>query len=404
MTILKALESLCQEHDKVCFKRKRSLTTFSILSLLGFHTGRSLRNIVGLESFYENLSVSAAAVSKARKKLGWGIFRRLLINSYELFSIATKEKYRWKGLRVFAIDGTRIHLPRELTQSKYKRPSPASFYPQGLLSVLFDIKAKLPYTASLCRHQSEQRTAIEHLKRLSNTDLVVYDRGYACTRILQAHQNQNIPVLVRLPKSTFRSILEVWESNSDDQIITIDNKNIKIKLRIIKYWIKGHRYVLGTTLLDQKKYSLKDFKKLYFERWNIEEFYKTLKHKLLLENFRSRSIQGVKQEVFTALIKYLLCKLAGTPERKNSWQKRKSSTPFVIQMLDASMSRVINKIDSVRANVLDLILKNSKRYRLKYKLNRSFKRISRKPMNKWKLSASSKKRYLKMLAATEIPP
>lgn len=40
----------------------------------------------------------------------------------------------WLGHRTFAVDGSKLNLPRPLVKSGYRTPSPTSYYPQGLLS------------------------------------------------------------------------------------------------------------------------------------------------------------------------------------------------------------------------------------------------------------------------------
>ena len=42
----------------------------------------------------------------------------------------------WKGHRLFAVDGSKLNLPRPLLQAGYKLPAHAAHYPQGLLSCL----------------------------------------------------------------------------------------------------------------------------------------------------------------------------------------------------------------------------------------------------------------------------
>ena len=63
-------------------------------------------------------------------------------------SLAQTERHcetdRWQGHRIFAIDGSRINLPRPLLRCGYKTPSDNAHYPQGLLSCLYQLKAKIP--------------------------------------------------------------------------------------------------------------------------------------------------------------------------------------------------------------------------------------------------------------------
>jgi hypothetical protein len=63
----------------------------------------------------------------------------------------------------------------------------------------------------------------------------------------------------------------------------------------------GEVEVLATSLLDQKRYLLKDFKKLYYKRWRIETFFQAIKSRLAVDNFTGRTVEAIKQDFFSTL-------------------------------------------------------------------------------------------------------
>ena len=56
--------------------------------------------------------------------------------------------------------------------------------------------------------------------------------------------------------------------------------------------------MLGTTLLDAELHPVADLADLYHGRWSVEELYKISKELLQVEDFRGRSEQTVKQELY----------------------------------------------------------------------------------------------------------
>jgi len=56
--------------------------------------------------------------------------------------------------------------------------------------------------------------------------------------------------------------------------------------------------VLATSLLDEKKYTSKMFKELYFLRWGIETNFDRLKNKIEVENFTGLSTISVLQDCY----------------------------------------------------------------------------------------------------------
>ena len=91
--------------------------------------------------------VSAAAICKARAKVGAAVFRDI---HRAVLEQAGPQGGLWKGHRLFAVDGSKLNLPRGLLPAGYPRPSDTAHYPQGLLSCLLYGN----YKPECRRHQS----------------------------------------------------------------------------------------------------------------------------------------------------------------------------------------------------------------------------------------------------------
>ena len=84
---------------------------------------------------------------------------------------------RWQGRRVFAVDGSSLNLPRGPVHEDWRTPVDGAHYPQGLVSCLYRLQARLPVDFDLHAHGNERAAALAHLNVLSANDVVVYDRG-----------------------------------------------------------------------------------------------------------------------------------------------------------------------------------------------------------------------------------
>jgi len=255
---------------------------------------------------------AASAFSNARKKLDESIFKELnarIINTYDV----EQGDQRWKGHRLFAVDGTKLNLPRQLLNKPYTLPSDNAYYPQGLVSCLYQLKSKIPYDFDLADHKNERTMALSHLKLLQKEDIVVYDRGYFSYAMLYYHLQAEVDVVFRLPKNSFKVIDEFFNSEATDQVVTLEIAKSRykeihskypdiifkpLKLRLIKYHYSDTTYVLGTTLLDNELYKTNEFCDCYHSRWGIEELYKISKILIDVEDFHAQSERGVKQELF----------------------------------------------------------------------------------------------------------
>ena len=79
----------------------------------------------------QNGSIAPSSFCTARMKLDETVFKE--INQKIIINYAQED--RWLGHRIFAVDGSKINLPRTLLSSGYKLPSKNANYPQGLLSL-----------------------------------------------------------------------------------------------------------------------------------------------------------------------------------------------------------------------------------------------------------------------------
>ena len=79
--------------------------------------------------------VSPGALSRARAKIHPQAFLRV---HRAVLQHAPRDDPRalWRGHRVFAVDGSKLNLPRPLLRDGYRLPSETAHYPQGLLSCL----------------------------------------------------------------------------------------------------------------------------------------------------------------------------------------------------------------------------------------------------------------------------
>ncbi len=202
---------------------------------------------------------------EARKRFKADTFKEINSRAIEIYEqhIDKRKDYLWKGRRVFAVDGSKINLPRETInedKGNYRLPCKNAFYPQGLLSCIYRLKAKVTYDVTFTNTMDEQSEAITHLKALKPGDVVIYDRGYISYALLYWHNLLNIDAVFRLKKQSFKQIDEFIKGSRDDNTTQISPSkktfsNIKKKhpeikklgsfpLRMMKYRIGKETYYI----------------------------------------------------------------------------------------------------------------------------------------------------------------
>ena len=262
-------------------------------------------------------SIAPSSFCAARRKLDEAVFtcaNEKILTAYA----GDASAYTWWGHRLFAVDGSKITLPRELRAFGYQTPGEMAHYPQGVLSCLYQLKSQLPFDFDLVSHGNERRCAMRHLDRLETNDVVVYDRGYFSYPLLHRHCTTGIHAIFRLQECSATVIQEFFSSPQPDTEVIIDPSPraradihkqypdldiVPLTMRLLKYDIAGRTFCLGTTLVAaQHRYPLQEFMEVYHGRWGIEELYKISKHIFVVEDFHAKTERGVKQEIFAHFV------------------------------------------------------------------------------------------------------
>jgi len=424
--IITIVNGVADEFDQQWQKRKRVLNTLLIVLFIfrlvfsknkqGYGT-----TIAELWDYCRKMNiqlpqakpVTAAAFGNARAKLDEAIFKTIntaVIQKYE----ETQDDYRWKHHRLFAVDGSKINLPKQLQRDfSYRTPSDNAYYPQGLVSCLYQLKSKLPIDFDLASHLDERAMALNHLHVLTQDDVVVYDRGYFSYHMLYSHHKKEIHAVFRLAKKSYKVIDEFMESAEMERIVTIEptlkrqNKIrqqhpdvdfIPLSLRLIKYVIGDTTYILGTTLTDRHSYRAEEFPDIYHARWGIEELYKISKVLIDVEDFHGQTERGVKQELFAHFVLITFARIFTNQtndvlmlnKRSNHSEKIKTNLKnclmTVARSLEALFLQQVQLVKETVTNIINLVAT----CRQKERSDRSYKRESRKTVKKWKAAKVKK--------------
>lgn len=354
--------------------------------------------------------VAASAFTQARKKLNESIFKEL--NWRIIQACPKKGSDLWYGHRLFAVDGSKINLPRELFKYGYKKPQENKHYPQGLLSCCYQVKSKTPYDFDLVSHGNERRCADQHLKKLQANDVSVYDRGYYSYASLNQHHHMQVYAVYRLKRRSGKEIDAFINSDDSDKIITLMPNNerqkiikrdypnmdfIPLKMRLIKYKINDTHYYIGTTLTDSR-YTIDMLKAVYHARWGVEELYKISKQLIEVDDFHGRSERTVKQEVFAHFVLITMSRLCS--ERSENLlhsllnlntESDEENPEKVIQVnfknTLTTVSRHLEEILFAPAHYVQTMISDVvhsiSRYYYKVRPDRHYKRRSMKPEKKW---------------------
>jgi hypothetical protein len=305
------------------FSRVRVLTIKRLIAiLLNFKSSiqreldRFFKDLTG--SDFNIRSVTKGAFTQARAKLNPWAFKRLNEVAVDFFYKNTSYQI-WFGMRILAVDGSRLILPKHKTTKEEfgehnfgpKADSPRSM---AMCSLLYDVLNQVTIDSQLAPYaDSERDLLLAHLDYVKKGDLLLLDRGYPCFWLFFLLQAKGIESCVRLKSNGWKEVENFVASNENQRIVSFNLpkkdkdklkeypqiQDIAISCRLIKVELEtGETEILCTSLLDQEQYEIEQFQALYHCRWGEEEVYKLLKSRMELECFSGKTARAVKQDFY----------------------------------------------------------------------------------------------------------
>jgi len=253
--------------------------------------------------------VCRSSFCEARAKLKWQAFEYLLNEVNQL----PGAQIFWKRRRVFAADGSCLNLPHrdEIIRSfpLEKDARCRAHYPKGLLLSVTDVLSGVPLLAELghYRTDSERGLLANNLSKIPRGSVVLLDRGFDGVRFFKKLDDHGLffiaRVRTRMHERCDLNIQRFLRSGRKEQVIEMENaKGIKMRVRLLRYGLDDENLpiVLATSLF--RKICLRsEVWSCYKKRWNVETLYYRVKRLLQVEMFHSRSINGVRQEIWANL-------------------------------------------------------------------------------------------------------
>jgi hypothetical protein len=273
--------------------------------------------------------VSKSAAAQARQRLGSEPLKWLFDHSAQHWCSQDRRAYVFKGLVLFAMDGTtlRTHDNEETREhfgaQNYSSGAVAS-YPQVRGVTLTALSTHLVHSAAFGQYgTNEMLYAKQLIDGIPNDSLTVFDRGFLSAEILCSLTRGGSERHFVIPtKSNTRWEVIEGDENSDDFTVRMRvSPQARAKCtELPEFWDaraitvvdqQERKRILLTSLRDRRRYKPADIADCYTRRWGIETSYRELKQTMLgaTLTLRSKTVDGVYQEIWGTLIAYNLIRL-----------------------------------------------------------------------------------------------
>jgi hypothetical protein len=334
---------------------------------------RSGSQQVSLDEFFASTLGESAPVrvitdrgfDKARKKLHVPALEWL---NERLLDLATQAHLipLWCGFRVVAADGSTL---QPAVRACHRTRSAAAA--NQILFGMYLPGAELMLHASV--HPSafgERAMLIEALEHLGPNDVLVLDRGYPASWLIQFLIERGIRFVIRCDNdSGWAAVRSFVRSNEMDAQVTLSPPSaddalewecarVAPTVRLVKSITHEGKVRAMVTNLTPEQVPTACFAELYHQRWRIEEAYKRLKHVLHLESVSGLSQQAliidVAAKVLADNLASLMCLTAEKIHNMHA-RKRFCNRRYAARALTRVLPSVLTMIGDVLLTIADAI-------------------------------------------------
>jgi len=274
--------------------------------------------------------VAKSSIAESRARLGGEAMEWLFFRSADAWGQASAERHRWRGLGLYGVDGSTLRVPdsdenREHFggQSAGAKGRGGSAYPMVRLAGLMALRSHILVAASFGAYgNSEYHYAADLWRFVPGNSLVMADRLFFSAAVLipLARDGENRHWLTRAKThAKWRPVKRLGPGDELAEFTVSAAARAKDPslpktwlVRVIRYQRRGFRpQTLVTSMLDSTTFPAAEVQSLYHERWEIELAYDEIKTEMLEreEAIRSRTADGVRQELWGVMLAYNLVRL-----------------------------------------------------------------------------------------------
>jgi hypothetical protein len=379
-SVVEAFASQTQAQDRR--KRKLTCVLFFWLMLLVVAPGGpvSLSGMASLISTAATLaggSLSQAALSRQAlcenlKLRSWTFFEAILNHLLDAYTQLVQPTQRHLDLElvqnVRLIDATVLRVADRLIQVfPGHRTGRKLEWAAVKLHTSFRLFRSIPQVLALTAEKVQEKQ-VNFLLPKGEKALYLFDLGYWKYRLFESILEQEQHFLSRLQEACNPLILEVYLGNPawvGQRLKTIllegaeidlrvnltspypSNPKMKHDLRLVGQRVETGWHLYITSIFDRVTYPVEILAQLYALRWQIELLFRDLKCVLRIQNLIATNENGVRLQIYAALINYVLTHL----------MMFKASQQIQVPVEQMSVAKCLVSVAQVLEKSTDLLVK-----------------------------------------------
>ncbi len=280
------------------------LNTFLFVSCwIGFALDKSLVSMRDLctRMNLQGINVQLSTFSKASKIREIGVFEKIIADLNKRLSI---KKGVEKARALFPIDSTVITLTSKLLWKE-------KWHQVKLFCGLNSITSEVGGIVINFGQGHDSKEGKKTIESIPENSVGVMDRGFSSIkRIEELLENKEKHFVLRIKNNVTLEMLE----NGKCKV----GKEGAIEVRVVMFCDLEERteFRLATDLLSEEEgaVSNEEIAEIYVQRWQIELLWKFLKMHLKLDNLITKNENGIRTQIYSCIIGYLILQLIDIEE------------------------------------------------------------------------------------------
>ena len=275
-------------------------------------------------------SSSTAAYCKARKKLELPMLESIYQHLSEHLKTGASTEHL-NGRRIIVVDGTGVSMPDTAENQKkwpqLKSQKPGCGFPQAFICACFNLNNGALLSYEMGDKKSHELPMLrEQWSTFKEGDIFLGDKGF-CSYFDQSNlKDRGVDSIITLARRTPVSEAEAVKVMGQNDLLihwikpkrnkrssysqegwealpeTLPLRQIKVIVRQQGFRTKS--FYIITTLLDAKAYPASELAEVYFQRWDVELFFRDIKTTMGMDVLRCKTPDMVCKEILMHLIVY----------------------------------------------------------------------------------------------------
>lgn len=330
------IHTALEQTDKASIRRRKlpaELVVWLVIAM-GLFRDRSISDVVDKLDLQltDKLgeSVAPSAIPQARQRLTSEPLEALFNLTAKRWIEEEDSKDTWHGLRLYSVDGTQFRTadtPELANHFGYVKHSKTSHteYPVVRLCAFSSLRSRMIHHVAFGpSHKGEVTYTKQLLAHVPDHSLTIFDRCYLSAELLINWQRQHPHAhwMVPIKSNTKYTVLHSFSERDHLVEMQVSPQARKLDPSLPEYWqarlvlypepvSSNHIKGVLCSLVDEQQCSGEALLDVYFERWEIENSYGEIKHRMLEDTIllRSQSVEGVTQELWGVLLAYNLVRV-----------------------------------------------------------------------------------------------